>query len=134
MVVRAAGEVGQEADAVSYDPECAGTLSLAMLDRMFDEMWNQPHPDAYLDASSPARDWEYGYGSSRMDRQPTRCNAVLFPLPTDMWEPAIWRGQVVHPAIVRMIGPMQGPQPAACAREPHPDSPYHWDGRGTWWR
>ncbi|HTR93725.1 MAG TPA: hypothetical protein VMI73_18500 [Trebonia sp.] len=57
------------------------------------------------------------------------CDAVLFPLPPRVPSP----GFPVHPLDVVHFGPVHGPAPAACAREPHPDSPWHWDGRGTWW-
>lgn len=30
-------------------------------------------------------------------------------------------------------GPVYGPQPAVCTLDPHPRSPWHCDGRGTWW-
>lgn len=63
------------------------------------------------------------------------CGAVLFPLPDDpLTSVVIWAGEPVHPDIARQCGPVQGPRPAVCAREPHPDSPYHWDGKGAWWR
>jgi hypothetical protein len=52
------------------------------------------------------------------------CGAVLFPL---HWpEPPWFAGFDPEP--------QQGPSPAYCAREPHEPSPWHWDGKSTWWR
>jgi hypothetical protein len=58
-----------------------------------------------------------------------RCGAVLFQLPARAPRPS----EPVHPLDVVYFAPAQGPRPAVCLREPHPDSPYHWDGQGTWW-
>lgn len=68
-----------------------------------------------------------------------RCRAVLFPLEPSRHLAALvvreaWaNGVPVHPLLVPYGDPVQGPRPAACAREPHPDSPWHWNGR-TWWK
>lgn len=70
---------------------------------------------------------------------PRPCGAVLFPLEPSRNIVALvvheaWaNGVPVHPLMVPYGGPVQGPCPARCAREPHPDSPWHW-AHGTWWR
>lgn len=70
---------------------------------------------------------------------PLACEAELFApddslrLATKAW--LIATDTPVHPLHAAWLNaPVQGPAPLACAREPHPDSPWHWDGRGTWWR
>lgn len=118
------GGVEMESTFGQFVARYARTLTRGGIERMLDEMWEREHPYRELREVFPPPP----------DPDRAACGAVLYPLPTDIWEPAIWRGQVVDPVIARMIGPMQGPQPAACARKPHPDSPYHWDGRGTWWQ
>lgn len=68
-----------------------------------------------------------------------RCGTVLFPLepPRDVVTLVVheaWaNGIPVHPLMVPYGGPVQGPRPVACDREPHPGSPWHWR-EGTWWR
>lgn len=68
-----------------------------------------------------------------------RCRAVLFPLepPRDIVGLVVceaWaNGVPVHPRMVPYGAAVQGPRPVACARGPHPGSPWHWCD-GTWWR
>jgi hypothetical protein len=62
------------------------------------------------------------------------CGAPLLPLPPCPRDYFRGSGIAVHPAEIAYFDPLQGPQPARCAREPHPGSPWHWDGRGTWFR
>ena len=61
------------------------------------------------------------------------CGAGLFPLPESPGKAVALTGIPVHPSYLPYCAPVQGPAPAFCAREPHPGSPWHWDGRGTWW-
>jgi hypothetical protein len=58
------------------------------------------------------------------------CGEELFRLPESMHASVILR----LAALRFRIAPVQGPASAVCMREPHPDSPWHWDGTGTWWR
>lgn len=66
------------------------------------------------------------------------CGTELLPPPQDtiamFARAAAGWGAAVNPQIVPRLGRVHGPRPARCAREPHPNSPWHWDGRGTWWR
>jgi hypothetical protein len=101
-----------------------GTLTPEVVYRGLDALWNPRSRRTILPAPQPA--------------DPTVCSAVLFA-PDDSLIRAVKHeliaaGTPVHPFDLPYLGPAQGPRPAVCAREPHPDSPYHWDGRGTWWR
>lgn len=70
---------------------------------------------------------------------PPVCGAVLFPLEPSRHLAALavreaWaNGVPVHPLLVPYGEPMQGPQPARCARLPHPEGTWHWN-EGTWWQ
>jgi hypothetical protein len=106
----------------------AGSLSAATVDRWLDEMWwcrdHYPEPPRFE-----------GLDDFITSTTPGWCGAVLFPLPDDpLTSFLLWAQEPVHPDVARQCGPVQGPRPAVCARDPHPDSPYHWDGKGTWWR
>lgn len=64
----------------------------------------------------------------------SRCSAQLFA-PNGMV--FVWSSHgrtLVSPEMVPYLMPVQGPAPLVCARDSHPDSPWHWDGKGTWWR
>jgi hypothetical protein len=62
------------------------------------------------------------------------CGTELFPLPAnELRALVLWAQEPVHPDVARRCGPVHGPQPAMCVMDPHPGSPWHWDGRGTWW-
>lgn len=70
---------------------------------------------------------------------PLCCGAALFApdesLVNAVRAELILTGTPVHPLDAAWLNaPVQGPVPLACAREPHPDSPWHWDGQGTWWQ
>lgn len=59
---------------------------------------------------------------------------LLFPVPDNKYRNfVIWLQQPVSPDLFAYCGHTQGPQPAKCVRD-HPNDPWHWDGRGTWWR
>lgn len=63
-----------------------------------------------------------------------RCQATLFPLPFDPLIGVVyWFGEPVHPDIAARCGHVAGPAPLVCKRQPHADSPWHWND-GTWWR
>jgi len=84
-----------------------------------------PNEPELAAAASDFADWVEDYAASK-----ATCAVVLFPLPPRVPAP----GFPVHPLDVVHFGPVHGPAPARCARDPHPGSPWHWDGRGTWWR
>jgi hypothetical protein len=90
--------------------------------RALDEMWNPPTPPARVpDVPDPF------------------CKASLFELDDSLrnairLEIITW-GIAVHPVEAAFLNaPVQGPAPLRCALLPHPDSPWHWDGQGTWFR
>jgi hypothetical protein len=102
-------------------PVPAATFTPAMLDRLFADLWAGEH---------------YRPPAPRLPPDPF-CAAVLFPLPdalAGLRHELIATGTPVHPRDLPYLDPVQGPAPAVCTRLPHPDSPWHWDGRGTWWR
>jgi hypothetical protein len=122
-----------------------GELTRETLNRALDDMWREGSSAGRVSADSPARAWELAERASDEAEEwaaahPRPCGAVLFPLepPRDIVTFVVLEaranGVPVHPLMIPYGDPVQGPQPAACAREPHPDSPWHWDGRGTWWR
>lgn len=59
------------------------------------------------------------------------CGAELFPLPQPVM---VIEAGFSSQFVLRWKDPVQGPHSPVCACGPHPDSPWHWDGRGTWWR
>lgn len=72
-------------------------------------------------------------------KSPLACGSRLFApdesLVSAIKAELILAGTAVHPLEAAWLNaPVQGPVPLECAREPHPDSPWHWDGRGTWWQ
>lgn len=111
--------------------EEAGTLTPEIIDRSLNEFWNGPRrgPHRFRGLLSLLNG----------DAIPEpRCEAVVFA-PDDALIRAvkvelIVTGTPVHPRDAPYLGPVQGPAPLACARDPHPDSLWHWDGRGTWFR
>lgn len=72
--------------------------------------------------------------AAKRDEKHQREMRRLFPLPPCLRDYFLGSGIAVHPLDMAYFGRLQGPRPATCARELHPDSPWHWDGRGTWWR
>jgi hypothetical protein len=109
--------------------DLAGTLTPAMIGRALDDLWRWRAPrrevlPAVQLLARPAPPWF--------------CGATLFApdesLMLAVKAELITTDTPVHPLDVVHFDPQQGPAPLACAREPHPDSPWHWDGCGTWWR
>lgn len=123
--------------------EIGGTFNPELLGRLLDELWRPIQvparritfwmfplksilDDPELDrVASAFADYAEAYAARKAS-----CSAVLFPVASGLPLPV----EPVHPLDVAYFNPVQGPCPAVCAREPHPDSPLHWDGRGTWWR
>lgn len=107
-----------------------------------DDLWRQSRPRGFTE-TAPSGDELAERASDEIEKRaaahPRRCGAVLFPLepPGDVVTFVVreaWAAGVpVHPLMVPYGAPVQGPCPAACARESHPDSPWHW-ADGTWWR
>lgn len=97
------------------------TFTPEVISRALDEMW-QPKRRAHVPAMPPD----------------PFCPAKLFApdesLKLAIKHELIATGIPVHPLDVVYFEPAQGPAPLTCAREPHPDNPWHWDGRGTWFR
>jgi hypothetical protein len=113
------------------DADAGGTLTVAAIDRALDECWRPPLRRRIL---------PYGWKWLPFGRPESagRCTATLFA-PDESLMLAIKAELIVtdtpvHPLHLVHFKPQQGPAPLACEREPHPDSPYHWDGHGTWWR
>jgi hypothetical protein len=113
--------------------EKGGTLTPEAISKALDSLWNRDRerrrPDRFTGLRSVL-----GGGMS-----PLACGAALFApdesLVNAVRAELILAGTPVHPLEAAWLNaPVQGPAPASCAREPHPDSPWHWDGRGTWWR
>ena len=105
-----------------------------------DDLWRQSRPRGFTEitpdeAAERASDEVEAWAAAH----PRPCGAVLFPLEpsrdivTLVVHEAWATGTPVHPLLVPYGAPVHGPRPAACAREPHPDSPWHWRD-GTWWR
>lgn len=114
-------EAGSHDGMSSYE---SGALTAEAIRSSLDAMWN-PRPRRLVLPPPELQD-------------PTMCGAVLFA-PDDSLIRAVEIELIatqtpVSPLDAPYFDPVQGPVPAACAREPHPDSPYHWDGRRTWWR
>jgi|HubBroStandDraft_4_1064222.scaffolds.fasta_scaffold113563_2 hypothetical protein len=103
--------------------ESGGELTPAMISRALDEMWNPP-PRALPPAARLLPPWFCGAALFAPDE--SLMLAVKYEL--------IARRTPVHPLHAVHFVPQQGPAPLSCEREPHPDSPWHWDGTGTWWR
>lgn len=112
--------------------DTGGTLTPAMISRALDDLWT-----GQRESRLPGR--FAGLLPMIKGRSPLACGAELFA-PDELLVNAvkaelILAGTLVHPLEAAWLNaPVQGPAPLACAREPHPDSPLHWDGHGTWWR
>jgi len=110
--------------------DAGGTLTPEAIRRSLDELWNMPRREPWLPA-----DLLVLLAAEDAVRP---CKARLFAPGPDAIDALVGEltatGTPVHPRDRAYLGPVQGPAPLACAREPHPDSPWHWDGRGTWWR
>lgn len=110
--------------------EDAGELTEEIICRALDDLWNWNQPQR-----GPR---QFGGLLAVLRGEPPSCGVMLFApqpgMPDAFKAELIATGTPVHPVHARRLAPVQGPQPAVCAREPHPDSPWHWDGRGTWWR
>lgn len=109
-----------------------GTLTPEMISRSLDELWNRRR-----EQRDPAR--FTGLRSMLALKSPLACGDRLFApdesLVNAVKAELILTGTAVHPLEAAWLNaPVQGPTPLECAREPHPDSPWHWDGHGTWWR
>lgn len=112
-------------------PAGGGTLTPEIIRRSLDYLWSQQR-----EQRNPAR--FTGLRSMLALKSPLACGDTLFaPIPgmSDMLKAElIATGTPVHPLHAAWLNsPVQGPAPLECAREPHPDSPWHWDGQGTWW-
>ncbi len=109
-----------------------GTLTPGIISRSLDALWNQRR-----EQRDPARFTRLR--SMLGGKSPLACGTTLFA-PDESLVNAIRAEPIltdtpVHPLEAAWLNaPVQGPAPLECAREPHPDSPWHWDGRGTWWR
>ena len=105
--------------------DAGGTLTPAAIDRALNEMWNPPRrrtlPRLYPRLVPP---WSCGATLFAPDE------SLMLAIKAEL----ILTGTPVHPLHLVHFEPQQGPAPLACAREPHPGSPWHWDGSGTWWR
>lgn len=107
-----------------------GELTPEMIRRALDDLWNAPRREPFLPPSLLV--------VLAAEDAVRPCKAKLFAPAPDAID--AWRGELiatgtpVHPRDLVYFEPVQSPAPLACAREPHPDSPWHWDGRGTWWR
>lgn len=120
----------------------SGYLTADDIRRTMDDPWHQSRPSGFTEAA-PSADEAAERASDEVEARaaahPRLCGAVLFPLEpsrdivTLVVHEAWANGVPVH-LMVPYGGPVQGPRPAARARDPHPDSLWHWDGRGTWWR
>lgn len=109
--------------------EKGGTLTPEAVRQSLDALWNGPRHD-------PAR--FTGLRSMIGGKSPLACGAALFApdesLVNAVRAELILTGTAVHPLEAAWLNaPVQGPAPLECAREPHPCSLWHWDGRGTWW-
>ena len=118
---------------MSDDEEITGgTLTWDIIDRALNALWN-------CNESSQRKPRQFDGLLAVLHGEPPSCGVMLFapdegPIPAIRYE-LIRTGTPVHPLDAAWLNaPLQGPRLAACAREPHPDSPWHWDGRGTWWR
>ena len=105
--------------------DAGGTLTPAAIDRALNEMWNPPRrrtlPRLYPRLVPP---WSCGATLFAPDE------SLMLAIKAEL----ILTGTPVDPLHLVHFEPQQGPPPLACAREPHPGSPWHWDGSGTWWR
>ena len=105
-----------------------GELTPEVIDQALDGLWNLGR-----------RPFQYtGLLSVLSGKSPLACGAALFApdesLVNAIRAELIMTGTPVHPLQAAWLNaPVQGPAPPACAREPHPGSPWHWDGCGTWW-
>jgi len=104
------------------EPIAGGTLTQDAIERALAGLWNPP-PYPLRPLSLPPDPF---------------CPAALF-VPGESSADAlryalIATGTPVHPLDADRLAPLQGPAPLTCARLPHPGNPWHWDGRGTWWR
>ena len=110
--------------------EKGGMLTPEAIARSLDELWNAPRPEPFLPPSLLVQ--------LAAEDAVRPCKATLFAPGPDAIDALIGEliatGTPVHPRDLAHLGPVQGPARLACAREPHPDSPWHWDGHGTWWR
>jgi len=110
--------------------DTGGTLTPEVIDRALDALWNPPRREIL----------PFGWNRLPFARptSPLACGAMLFApdesLMLAIKAELILTGTPVHPLHLVHFEPQQGPAPLACAREPHPGSPWHWDGSGTWWR
>jgi hypothetical protein len=108
----------------------AGTLTLARLERWLNELWDADRVPTAVEIDD--------YAARAVEQPEVLCCARLFA-PDESVKRAI-RNELaitrtpVHPAGVAYLRPAQGPEPASCAFEPHPEGMWHWDGHGTWWR
>lgn len=114
---------------MSYDE--GGALTPEIIGRALDELWNPPR--------RPVLPYGWKWLPPGKLPSPLACEAALFApdesLVNAVKAELIMTGTPVHPMEAAWLNaPVQGPAPAVCAREPHPDSPWHWDGAGTWWR
>jgi hypothetical protein len=120
----------------------SGYLTAEDIRRSMDDLWRKSRPPGFAD-TAPGADEGAERASDEVEAwaaaHPRPCGAVLFPLEPsrdivtlvvhEAWE----NGVPVHPLMVPYGGPVQGPRPVTCTREPHPGSPWHWF-EGTWWR
>lgn len=111
--------------------EDGSTLTPEVIGQALDALWNPPRREIL----------PFGWKRLPLGRpqSPLACGATLFApdesLRNAIRAELILTGTPVHPLHAAVASaPAQGPAPLTCAREPHPDSPWHWDGRGTWWR
>lgn len=74
-----------------------------------------------------------GYVTYSLPESARSCGAKLFPLPPSPREYFFGSGIAVGPYDIGYFARLQGPRPAECAREPHPEGTWHREG-GTWWR
>jgi hypothetical protein len=116
-------------DDAAWNKPAAGTLTLDMIRQSLDALWNG-------DRENPIDDRFTGLLNILKGEDAPRpcCKATLFEPEVPLMRLIAMEGIPLHPCDVVYCGPIQGPTPLACAREPHPGSPWHWDGRGTWWR
>jgi len=110
----------------------AGTLTPGIVARALDEMWHPGRPACPPGSRDPIEDLPAPLSGSGS------CRAALFApdesLVLAVRAELILRNTPVHPLDLPYLAPAQGPAPLACARGPHPDGTWHWDGRGTWFR
>jgi hypothetical protein len=111
--------------------DIGGTLTEEIIGRALDDLWNWNRPQR--------RPRQFDGLLAVLRGEPPSCGVMLFApdesLVNAIRAELILTDTPVHPLDAAWLNaPVQGPVPAACAREPHPESPWHWDGSGTWWR